>query len=36
VLTPSGQEPIVVNLDIDGVAVPEHVAWVDPGHPAKQ
>ena len=34
VVTRSGQEPIVVNLDIDGVAEPEHVAWVDPIHPA--
>jgi hypothetical protein len=23
----------VVNLDIDAVAEPEHVAWVDPAHP---
>ena len=34
VLTRSGQEPIVVNLDIEGVAEPEHVPWVDPTHPA--
>jgi uncharacterized RmlC-like cupin family protein len=34
VVVRSGQEPIVVNLDIDGVAEPEHVAWVDPAHPA--
>ena len=33
VLTRSGQEPIVVNLDIEGVADPEQVAWVDPTHP---
>ena len=33
VLTRSGQQPIVVNLDIEGVAEPEHVPWVDPGHP---
>ncbi len=33
VVTRSGQQPIVVNLDIDGVAEPEHVAWVDPAHP---
>jgi uncharacterized RmlC-like cupin family protein len=32
VLTRSGQEPVVVNLDIEGVADPEHVAWVDPLH----
>jgi hypothetical protein len=24
----------VVNLDIDGVAEPEHVQWIDPTHPA--
>src|ERR671912_905875 len=28
VLTRSGQEPIVVNLDIEGVAEPEHVPWI--------
>jgi uncharacterized RmlC-like cupin family protein len=33
VVTRSGQEPIVVNLDIDGVAEPEHVPWVDAAHP---
>jgi uncharacterized RmlC-like cupin family protein len=33
ILTRSGQEPIVVNLDIDGVERPEHVPWVDPAHP---
>jgi uncharacterized RmlC-like cupin family protein len=33
VLTRSGQEPIVVNLDIEGVAEPEHVRWTDPAHP---
>lgn len=32
VVTRSGQEAIVVNLDIDGVAEPEHVPWVDPTH----
>ena len=32
VLARSGQQPIVVNLDIEGVAEPEHVAWVDPLH----
>ena len=32
VLTRSGQEPIVVNLDIDGVPEPEEVRWVDPLH----
>lgn len=34
VLTRSGQEPIVVNLDIEGVPDPQHVPWIDPGHPA--
>lgn len=34
VLTRSGQEPIVVNLDIEGVPDPQYVPWVDPGHPA--
>jgi uncharacterized RmlC-like cupin family protein len=34
VVTRSGQEPIVVNLDIDGVAEPEDVRWIDPAHPA--
>jgi uncharacterized RmlC-like cupin family protein len=34
VVARSGQEPIVVNLDIDGVAEPEQVTWVDPAHPA--
>ncbi|GAA4880893.1 cupin domain-containing protein [Pseudonocardia benzenivorans] len=33
VLTRSGQEPVVVNLDIEGVADPVEVPWVDPGHP---
>ena len=33
VVVRSGQEPIVVNLDIDGVPDPEHVPWVDPTHP---
>ena len=32
VLTRSGQEPVVVNLDIDGVAEPETVRWIDPLH----
>lgn len=30
----SGQEPVVVNLDITGVVDPETVPWVDPTHPA--
>jgi uncharacterized RmlC-like cupin family protein len=33
VVVRSDQEPIVVNLDIEGVAEPEHVPWVDPTHP---
>jgi uncharacterized RmlC-like cupin family protein len=32
VLTRSGQEPIVVNLEIEGVPEPETVRWVDPLH----
>ena len=31
----SGQEPIVVNLDITPVESPETVAWVDPSHPGR-
>jgi uncharacterized RmlC-like cupin family protein len=31
-VTRSGQEPIVVNLAIDGVDVPEELRWVDPLH----
>ena len=34
VLTRSGQDPVVVNLEIEGVAEPEHVPWVDPLHRA--
>jgi uncharacterized RmlC-like cupin family protein len=33
VLVRSGQEPIVVNLDITPVEPPEMVHWVDPIHP---
>jgi len=33
VLVRSGQEPIVVNLDIAPVEAPETVYWVDPLHP---
>src|SRR5512132_2440034 len=33
VLVRSGQEPIVVNLDITPVEPPETVYWVDPSHP---
>ena len=32
VLCRSGQEPVVVNLDIEPVERPEGVAWVDPIH----
>ena len=32
VLVRSGQEPIVVNLDIVPVEAPEQVYWVDPLH----
>ncbi|HET9982027.1 MAG TPA: cupin domain-containing protein [Longimicrobiales bacterium] len=34
VLVRSGQEPVVVNLDIPAVEQPESVYWVDPIHPA--
>jgi uncharacterized RmlC-like cupin family protein len=34
VLVRSGQEPIVVNLDIPIVEAPEEVRWVDDIHPA--
>ena len=33
VLVRSGQEPIVVNLDIKPAEPPEEVPWVDPLHP---
>lgn len=33
VIVRSGQEPIVVNLDVATVEPPEEVRWVDPGHP---
>jgi uncharacterized RmlC-like cupin family protein len=33
VLVRSGQEPIVVNLDIEPAEPPEEVLWVDPLHP---
>jgi uncharacterized RmlC-like cupin family protein len=33
VLVRSGQEPVVVNLDIEPVEAPEDVYWVDPIHP---
>ncbi len=32
ILVRSGQEPVVVNLDIEPVERPESVAWVDPIH----
>ena len=34
VLVRSGQDPVVVNLDIAPVEPPENVPWVDPIHPA--
>jgi uncharacterized RmlC-like cupin family protein len=33
VIVRSGQEPIVVNLDITTVEPPEEVRWIEPGHP---
>jgi uncharacterized RmlC-like cupin family protein len=33
VLVRSGQQPVVVNLDIEPVEPPESVAWVDSIHP---
>jgi len=35
VLTRSGQEAVVVNLELDAVSEPERVPWVDPGHPLR-
>ena len=32
VLVRSGQEPVVINLDIDMIERPEHVLWKDPIH----
>ena len=32
VVVRSGQEPVVVNLDIEPVEQPEEVAWIDPIH----
>jgi uncharacterized RmlC-like cupin family protein len=32
VLVRSGQDPVVVNLDIEGVTSPQTVPWVDPIH----
>jgi uncharacterized RmlC-like cupin family protein len=36
VLVRSGQDPVVVNLDIEPVETPENVPWVDPIHPHPQ
>lgn len=33
VVVRSGQEPVVVNLDIASPESPGRAAWVDPGHP---
>ncbi|HZS08459.1 MAG TPA: cupin domain-containing protein [Blastocatellia bacterium] len=33
VLVRSGQEPVVVNLEIPTTEPPEEVSWVDPAHP---
>jgi uncharacterized RmlC-like cupin family protein len=33
VIVRSGQEPVVVNLDIAPIEPPEEVYWVDPIHP---
>jgi uncharacterized RmlC-like cupin family protein len=33
VLVRSGQEPIVINLDIETAEPPEEIYWVDPTHP---
>src|SRR5215218_11378437 len=33
VLARSGQEAVVVNLEVDAVAEPERVPWIDPAHP---
>ncbi len=33
VVVRSGQEPIVVNVDIAPIEPPEEVYWVDPNHP---
>jgi uncharacterized RmlC-like cupin family protein len=32
VVVRSGQEPVVVNLDLETKEPPEEVAWVDPIH----
>lgn len=33
VLVRSDQEPIVINLDVEGIENPEEVIWSDPHHP---
>ena len=33
VLVRTGQDPVVVNLEVDAVATPVPVPWVDPSHP---
>jgi uncharacterized RmlC-like cupin family protein len=35
VVVRSGQEPVVVNLNIEGVAEPEQIRWTDSFHPAR-
>jgi uncharacterized RmlC-like cupin family protein len=35
VVVRSGQEPVVVNLDIAGVEAPEEVQWADDLHPSR-
>ena len=35
VLTRSGQEAVVVNLELDAVPEPERVPWIDPAHPIR-
>jgi uncharacterized RmlC-like cupin family protein len=35
VVVRSDQEPVVVNLAIEGVEAPEEVTWVDPHHPQR-
>ena len=35
VLTRSGQEAVVVNLELDAVSEPERVPWINPAHPLR-
>jgi uncharacterized RmlC-like cupin family protein len=35
VLVRSGNDPVVVNLDIEPVEKPEQVLWIDPIHKAE-